>query len=121
MQPPNSGQKPELAGVKMPSASALPYFIGVRWQGNCAISDCAAEIALAERALYDREYGNLYCLRCTTLWILRGAADKPADDRQRAIRVVCRLYEVETPDALPSAIRVAALGLLNLIITNLIE
>jgi hypothetical protein len=73
----------------------------------------SAPIAPGERALYDREYGSLHCLRCATLWILRGAADKSTDDRERVIRGVCRLHDVEKPDALPDAIRVPALALLD--------
>jgi hypothetical protein len=44
---------------------------------------------------------------------LRHAVTKAHDDRERAIRNVCRLYGVNRLDALPSAIRVATLALLD--------
>lgn len=44
---------------------------------------------------------------------LRHAVDKAHGDRDRAIRNVCRLYGVGRIDALPGAIRAAALALLG--------
>jgi hypothetical protein len=44
---------------------------------------------------------------------LRRAIEKAAGERERAIRNVCRLYGVKTLDALPGAIRVATLALLD--------
>jgi hypothetical protein len=44
---------------------------------------------------------------------LRRAIDKAHGDRERAIAFVCRLYNVRTLDALPSAIRGAVHALLN--------
>ena len=44
---------------------------------------------------------------------LRHAVEKAAGDRERAIRNVCRLYGVKAIDALPRAIRAAALALLG--------
>jgi hypothetical protein len=44
---------------------------------------------------------------------LRRAIEKAHGDRERAIRIVCRLYDVKTLDALPSAIRAATLALLG--------
>ena len=44
---------------------------------------------------------------------LRHAVEKAAGDRDRAIRNVCRLYGVKAIDALPRAIRAAALALLD--------
>ena len=38
---------------------------------------------------------------------------RPTADRERAIRNVCRLYGVSKLDALPGAIRAAALALLD--------
>jgi hypothetical protein len=43
---------------------------------------------------------------------MRHAVEKAAGDRERAIRNVCRLYGVKTLDALPLAIRAAAVALL---------
>jgi hypothetical protein len=45
---------------------------------------------------------------------LRHAIEKAHGDRDQAIRNVCRLYGVKTLDALPRAIRAAALALLGL-------
>ena len=44
---------------------------------------------------------------------LRHAVEKAAGDRERAFRNVCRLYGVKAIDALPRAIRAAALALLG--------
>ena len=44
---------------------------------------------------------------------LRHAVEKAHGDRDQAIRNVCRLYGVKTLDALPRAIRAAALALLD--------
>jgi hypothetical protein len=44
---------------------------------------------------------------------LRHAIEKAHDDRDRAVRNVCRLYGVKTIDALPGAIRAATLALLG--------
>jgi hypothetical protein len=44
---------------------------------------------------------------------LRHAVEKGAGVRERSIRNVCRLYGVGNLDALPSAVRAAALALLN--------
>ncbi len=44
---------------------------------------------------------------------LRRAIDKADGDRERALRNVCRLYGVNRLDALPGAIRGAALALLG--------
>jgi hypothetical protein len=44
---------------------------------------------------------------------LRHAIEKAHGDCERAIRNVCRLYGVSKLDALPGAIRVAALALLD--------
>jgi hypothetical protein len=44
---------------------------------------------------------------------LRHAVEKAAGDRERAIRNVCRLYGVKRLAALPGAIRVATLALLD--------
>jgi hypothetical protein len=44
---------------------------------------------------------------------LRHAIEKAHGDRKRAIRNVCRLYGVSKLDALPGAIRAAALALLD--------
>jgi hypothetical protein len=44
---------------------------------------------------------------------LRHAVEKAAGDRERVIRNVCRVYGVKTIDALPRAIRAAALALLG--------
>jgi hypothetical protein len=44
---------------------------------------------------------------------LRHAVEKAAGDRERAIRNVCRLHGVKAIDALPRAIRAAALALLG--------
>jgi hypothetical protein len=44
---------------------------------------------------------------------LRRAVGKAGGDRDLAIRNVCRLYGVKAPDALPAAIRAAALALLD--------
>ena len=44
---------------------------------------------------------------------LRHAIEKAHGDRERAITFVCRLYDVRTLDALPSAIRAATLALLD--------
>jgi hypothetical protein len=44
---------------------------------------------------------------------LRRAIDKAHGDRERAIAFVCRLYNVRTLDALPSAIRAAVHALLD--------
>jgi hypothetical protein len=47
------------------------------------------------------------------LLLKQGEADVLAGDRERAIRNVCRLYGVKAIDALPRAIRAAALALLG--------
>jgi hypothetical protein len=44
---------------------------------------------------------------------LRHAVEKAHGDRERAIRNVCRLYGVNRLDALPDAIRAAALALIK--------
>jgi len=44
---------------------------------------------------------------------LHRAVGKAGGDRLLAIRNVCRLYGVKAPDALPAAIRAAALALLD--------
>jgi hypothetical protein len=44
---------------------------------------------------------------------LRHAIDKAQGDRDRATRNICRLYGVGRLDALPGAIRAAALALLG--------
>jgi hypothetical protein len=44
---------------------------------------------------------------------LRRAIDKADGDRERALRNLCRLYGVNRLDALPGAIRSAALALLD--------
>jgi hypothetical protein len=44
---------------------------------------------------------------------LRRAIDKAHGDRDQAIRNLCRLYGVKTIDALPGAVRAAALALLD--------
>ena len=44
---------------------------------------------------------------------LRHAVEKANGDRERAIRNVCRLYGVSRLELLPSAIRVAALALID--------
>jgi hypothetical protein len=44
---------------------------------------------------------------------LRHAVEKGHGDRERAIRNVCRLYGVSRLELLPSAIRVAALALID--------
>ncbi len=108
---PRAGERPVPATVTLPSASTLQDFITVRRPDICANSDCKSEIARNSRALYDREYRSVYCLRCAVSWMVRRAADKPVPDRERVIRIVCSLYEVDQPDALPDPIRgiVAAL------------
>jgi hypothetical protein len=44
---------------------------------------------------------------------LRHAIEKAADDRESAIRNVCRMYGVNRIDALPPGIRATALALLD--------
>ena len=49
---------------------------------------------------------------------LRHAVEKAEGDRERALRNICRLYGVKTLDALPSALRTAALTLLDAILVK---
>ncbi len=112
-QPSKAGLPPEFAQGTWPtSPNAGLRLIWVRWQQPCAESDCTVEVTPGERAVYNREDGTLYHLHCMSLRILRAAAGRPADDRKVVAQGICRLYEVETPDALPPGIRAVALALL---------
>jgi len=112
-KPPSSaGLPPEFAQGTWPQSPAFGlYLIPVRYRQPCA--DCAVEITPGERAVYNREDVTLYHLRCMSLRILRAAAGRPADERKRVTEGICRLYKVETPDALSGAVRVAAFALLG--------
>jgi hypothetical protein len=50
---------------------------------------------------------------------LRRAVGKAGGNRDLAIRNVCRLYGVKVPDALPAAIRAAAVALLDVTLVKL--
>lgn len=110
--PSGAGLPPEFAQGTWPeSPNGGLRLIPVRYRQPCA--ECTVEITPGEHAVYDREDGTLYHLHCMSLRILRAAAGRPADERKWVTQGICRLYEVETPDALPSAVRVAAFALLG--------
>lgn len=62
-QAPHTGQPPELAKVRLPSANA-PHRIIVKYLGVCAQPDCEAEIRRGEEAFYSPQDKTLCCLRC---------------------------------------------------------
>lgn len=109
-QPGGAGLPPEFAQGTWPlRPNASLDLIRVGRPQRCEESDCTVQVTPGERALYNREDGSLYCLRCVTFWIVRATAGRPADDRELAAREICRLYEAATPDALPDAVRAATL------------
>jgi hypothetical protein len=71
---PDSGQPPELARVRLPSANP-PHGIVVKYRGVCAQSDCGAEIMRGEEAFYSPEDKMLYCLRCVERLLQAALAD----------------------------------------------
>jgi hypothetical protein len=111
--PSGAGLPPEFAQGTWPvRAGAFGlHLIPVRWRQPCA--ECTVEITPGERAVHNRDDGTLYHLHCMSLRILRAAAGRSADDRKVVTEGICRLYEVETPDALPDAVRLAALALIE--------
>jgi hypothetical protein len=110
--PSKAGLPPKFTQGTWPVSPAFGlYLISVKHRQSCA--ECAVEIVPEERAVHNREDGTIYHLHCMSLRILGAATRRTADERKRVTQGICRLYEVKMPDALPGAVRAAALALLG--------
>jgi hypothetical protein len=112
-QPSKAGLPPKFARGAWPERAETfrLHLISVGRRQPCA--ECNVEITPGDRAAHNRDDGALYHLDCMSLRILHPAAGRPADQCKRVAQRICRLYEVETPDALPYAVRAATLALID--------